>query len=97
MEAFEISIGQSRRTLRLEPQQQPKQFKLYATDRTEEWIDHGLARDADLPPDGYLGTMKIESETVFDFDGSGTFTGEELHSIAAQVVKHPDFEPSTNF
>jgi hypothetical protein len=91
METFEITVGQSHRRLRLEPQLVPRQFKIYAADPAEDWIDHGQARVADLPIDGYLGTVKVESETIFDFDGSGAFTGQELQSIAAQVTKHPDF------
>ena len=93
METFEIAVGQSRRRLKLEPQEDSRQFKIYAVDPAEDWIDYGQARDTDLSKDGYLGNIKVESETIFVFDGSAAFTGQELESIVAQVTKHPQFNP----
>lgn len=91
MEIFEITVGQSHRRLRLEPENGEKRFKIYAADPQEDWLDHGQARETDLFANGYLGTIKVETETIFDVDGSAAFTGQELQSIAAQITRHPQF------
>jgi hypothetical protein len=44
--------------------------------------------------DGLLGTITVYDETRFNFDGIGAFTGQDLQSIAAQIVRHPEFKHS---
>lgn len=92
MKPFEITVGQSQRELRLEPQPQTNAFKIYALDAARDWIDHEQSRDVDLPEDGSLGIITVHSEKDFTFDGTGAFTGQELQSIAAQVSQHPQFK-----
>jgi|GEM_PF-2843389 len=92
MKTFEIPVGQSRRLLKFEPQEAVNTFKIYAADKAEDWLDHEQARSVDLPPDGLLGTITVHGEHNFEFDGVGAFTGQELSSIAAQIVKHPQFK-----
>jgi hypothetical protein len=93
MKAFELPIGQSRRRLRLEPREQTGTFKIYAADPAEDWIDHEQFRSVDIPPDGLLGIISVRDETDFDFEGPGAFTGQDLQSLAAQIVRHPAFKP----
>lgn len=69
-------------------------FKIYAVDKAEDWLDHEVQRSVDVPEDGLLGTITIYDETRFNFDGIGAFTGQDLQSIAAQIVRHPDFKHS---
>lgn len=94
METFEIPVGQSQRQLRFVPQEKLNTFKIYAVDKAEDWLDHEVQRSVDIPQDGLLGTITIFDEGRFDFDGTATFTGQELQSIAAQVVRHPEFKRS---
>ena len=91
MKTFEITVGQSQRLLKFEPQQKANTFKIYAVDKAEDWIDHEQSRSVDLPADGLLGTITIHGEHQFEFDGPGTFTGQDLESIAAQIIRHPQF------
>jgi hypothetical protein len=91
MKTFEIRVGQSQRLLKFEPQEAVNTFKIYAADKAEDWIDHEQSRSVDVPVDGLLGTIKVHSEHHFDFDGAGALTGQDLSSIAAQIVKHPQF------
>jgi hypothetical protein len=92
MKTFEIPVGQSQRLLKFEPQEAANTFKIYAVDRAEDWIDHEQSRSVDVPPDGLLGTIKVYSEHHFDFNGAGALTGQDLSSIAAQIVRHPQFK-----
>jgi hypothetical protein len=92
METFEIAIGQSHRQLRLQPQGANGAYHIYAVDRAEDWINHEQARSVDVPADGLLGTITVRSDKDFDFDGVGAFTGQDLLSIAAQVVLHPSYQ-----
>jgi len=92
MKSFEIPVGQSQRLLTFEPQEKANTFKIYATDRAEDWIDREQARSVDIPADGLLGTITIYDAHRFDFDGVGAFTGQDLSNIAAQIVKHPQFK-----
>jgi hypothetical protein len=89
MEKFEITIGQSRRGLRLEQQQNANTFKLFAADPVDDWFGYERPRSVDIPADGCLGTITVRGENDFDFEGAGAFTGQELQSIAAQVTRHP--------
>jgi hypothetical protein len=91
MKAFEIPVGQSQQLLRFEPQEKANTFKIYAADKAEDWLDREQSRSVDLPPDGLLGTITVYSAHHFDFDGAGAFTGQDLSSIAAQIVQHPQF------
>lgn len=91
MKAFEIPVGQSQQLLRFEPQEKNNTFKIYAVDKAEDWLDREQSRSVDLPPDGLLGTITVYSAHHFDFDGPGAFTGQDLSSIAAQIVQHPQF------
>ena len=91
MKPFEIRVGQSQRLLRFEPQADKHTFKLYAVDKAEDWIDHEQARLVDVPEDGLLGTITVHSEHHFEFNGPGALTGQDLMSIAAQIVQHPQF------
>ena len=91
METLELTIGQSRRQLRLIPRTE-QTFDIYAVDKAEDWLDHERARQVDLPEDGRLGTITVRTERDFDFDGVGAFTGQELQSIAAQLTRHPSFK-----
>ncbi len=90
METFEIPVGQSQRLLRIEPQA-GNAFRIYAVDKAEDWLDEEMARSVDVPEDGLLGTITVKGEKDFNFDGTGAFTGQDLQSIAAQIVRHPDF------
>jgi hypothetical protein len=92
MKAFEIRVGQGQRLLKFEPQDKVNQFKIYAADKAEDWIGYEQSRSVDVPQDGLLGTITIYSDHHFDFDGPGAFTGQDLLSIAAQIVKHPQFK-----
>jgi hypothetical protein len=93
MKTFEIPVGQGQRLLKFEPQEKANTFKIYAVDKAEDWIDYEQSRSVDLPPDGLLGTITVHGEHRFEFDGPGAFTGQDLSSIAAQIVKHPQFKP----
>jgi hypothetical protein len=92
MKTFEIPVGQSQRLLKFEPQKAVNTFKIYAADKAEDWIDHEQSRSVDVPEDGLLGIITVHSEHHFDFEGVGAFTGQDLLSIAAQIVKHPQFK-----
>jgi hypothetical protein len=92
MKSFEIPVGQSQHLLKFESQEKVNTFKIYAVDRAEDWIDREQARSVDIPTDGLLGTITVYSETHFDFDGVGAFTGQDLQSIAAQIAAHPQFK-----
>jgi hypothetical protein len=85
MKTLEIMVGQSQRGLRLEPQQCPGTFKIFALDPIQDWFDHERPRQVDVPEDGCLGQITVRSETDFDFEGAGAFTGQELQSVAAQI------------
>ncbi len=91
MEDFEITAGETRRRLKLQPQEQANTYKIYAADPAEDWLNYQQARSADTPADGVLGTITVKGEKDFDFNGIGAFTGQDLQSIAAQVVLHPSF------
>lgn len=95
MESFEIPVGQGQRRLRLVPAQDAHTFKVYAVDPAEDWLDYQQARSVYVPADGLLGTITIRGEKDFTFDGVGAFTGQDLQSIAAQVVRHPEFSPGS--
>jgi len=92
MKTFALRVGQSQRLLKFEPQEKVNTFKIYAVDKAEDWIDYEQSRSVDLPIDGSLGTITVYSEHHFDFDGPGALTGQDLLAIAAQIVKHPQFE-----
>ena len=92
MKAFEIRVGQGQRLLKFEPQDKSNQFKIFAADKADDWIGYEQSRSVDVPPDGLLGTITVYNEHHFDFDGPGAFTGQDLLSIAAQIVKHPQFK-----
>jgi len=92
MKPFDLQVGQSQRLLKFEPQETANTFKIYAIDKAEDWLDYEQARSVDLPPDGLLGTITIHSAHHFDFDGAGALTGQDLQSIAAQIVEHPQFK-----
>ena len=92
METFEVTIGQSQRKLRVEPQAETGNYKIFAVDPTQDWIDHEQARSVDIPLDGLLGTITVRSEHDFNFDGVGSFSGQDLLGIAAQIVLHPSFQ-----
>jgi hypothetical protein len=94
METFEIPVGQSQRQLRFVPQETANTFNIYAVDKAEDWLNHAMQRSANIPEDGLLGTITVSDEGRFDFNGIGTFTGQELQSMAAQIVRHPDFRRS---
>ena len=92
MKTFDLQVGQSQRLLKFEPQETANTFKIYAVDKAEDWIDYEQARSVDLPADGLLGTITVHSAHHFDFDGAGALTGQDLQSIAAQIVEHPQFK-----
>jgi hypothetical protein len=92
MKTFEIPVGQSQRMLRFIPQEKTNKFKIYAVDKEQDWFDREVQRSVDLPGDGLLGTITIHDEGRFEFEGPGAFTGQDLQSIAAQIVRHPDFK-----
>jgi hypothetical protein len=92
MKDFEITVGQSQRLLRFEPQEKANTFKIYAVDKAGDWIDYEQARSVDLPADGSLGTITVHNAHHFDFDGAGALTGQDLLAIAAQIVEHPQFK-----
>ncbi|MEN0052688.1 MAG: hypothetical protein AAGC65_03430 [Mucilaginibacter sp.] len=92
MKAFEIRVGQSQQLLRFEPQEKTNTFKIFAADKAEDWLDREQARSVDVPTDGLLGIITIHSEHHFEFDGPGAFTGQDLSSMAAQIVQHPQFK-----
>jgi hypothetical protein len=92
MKDFIIPVGQSRRELKFIPQEKQNTFKIYAVDPAEDWLDHEVQRSVDIPEDGLLGTITVHSETRFEFDGAGAFTGQDLQSIAAQISRHPAFK-----
>jgi hypothetical protein len=94
MESFEIQVGQGQRRLRIEPAQDTNTFKIYAADPAEDWLDYEQSRSIDVPDDGVLGTLTVKSEKDFEFNGIGAFTGQDLQSMAAQIVLHPDFGKS---
>ena len=85
METLEITVGQSQRGLRLERQQRPDAFKIFASDPAQDWVDYERPNQVDLPEDGCLGQITVRGETDFDFEGAGAFTGPELQNIAGQV------------
>ena len=91
MEVFEIAIGQSRRRLTIEPGAQENSFRIYAADKAEDWLNDEQARSVDIPAGGLLGTITLKGEKNFEFDGTGAFTGEDLQSIAAQIIRHPSY------
>jgi hypothetical protein len=91
MKAFEIRVGQGQRLLKFEPQETVNKFKIYAADKAEDWIDYEQSRSVDIPADGLLGTITVYNDHHFDFEGVGVLTGQDLSSIAAQIVKHPQF------
>ena len=91
MKTFEIPVGQSQRMLRFIPQEKPNTFKIYAADKAQDWLDREVQRSVDLPGDGALGVITVHDEGRFEFDGPGAFTGQDLQSIAAQIVRHPEF------
>lgn len=92
METFVVTIGQSQRQLSIEPQDQTGTYKIYAVDRSEDWIDHEQARSVDIPSDGLLGTITVRGEHDFNFDGVGSFSGQDLLGIAAQITLHPSYQ-----
>jgi hypothetical protein len=92
MKTFEIRVGQGQRLLKFEPQQEVNTFKIYAADKAEDWIEYEQSRSVDIPEDGLLGTISVHSEHNFNFEGAGALTGQDLMSIAAQIVKHPQFK-----
>jgi len=92
MKTFDLQVGQSQRLLKFEPQETANTFKIYAVDKAEDWIDYEQARSVDLPADGLLGTITVYTARHFDFDGVGALTGQDLQSIAAQIVEHPQFK-----
>jgi hypothetical protein len=96
METFEIPVGQSQRHLRFVPQDEPNTFKIYAVDKAEDWLDREEQRSVDLPEDGLLGVITVHDKGRFEFDGAGAFTGQDLQSIAAQIVLHPAFKRDSN-
>ena len=85
METLEITVGQSQRGLRLERQQRPGTFKIFASDPAQDWFDYERPGQVDLPEDGCLGQIVVRGKTDFDFEGAGAFTGPELQNIAGQV------------
>lgn len=91
MDTFEIPVGQSQRLLRVETTAHNRTYKIYAADKAEDWLDEEQARSVDIPADGLLGTITVKGEKEFTFDGSSAFTGQDLQSIAAQIVRHPSF------
>lgn len=91
MKAFEIRVGQGQRLLLFVPQEAVNTFKIYAADKADDWIGYEQSRSVDVPVDGLLGTITVQSEHHFEFDGAGALTGQDLASIAAQIVKHPQF------
>jgi len=91
MKPFDLQVGQSQRSLRFEPQQTANTFKIYPVDKAEDWLDYEQPRSVDLPPDGLLGTITVHNAHHFHFDGAGALTGQDLQSIAAQIVEHPQF------
>jgi hypothetical protein len=95
MEDIEIAVGQSQRRLRLKPQQN-NLYQIFAVDPAEDWLSYQQARSVDTPADGVLGTLTIKSEKDFEFDGIGAFTGQDLQSMAAQIVRHPSFNGAVN-
>jgi hypothetical protein len=78
MKAFEIHVGQGQRLLKFEPQDKVNQFKIYAADKAEDWIDYEQSRSVDVPQDGQLGTITVYNDHHFDFDAPGAFTGQDL-------------------
>jgi YD repeat-containing protein len=92
MRSFDLRAGQSQRLLRFEPQEKSNIFKIFAVDKAEDWIDYEQSRSVDVPQDGLLGTITVHNEHRFEFDGEGALTGQDLQSIAAQIVQHPQFK-----
>jgi hypothetical protein len=48
----------------------------------------------DLPLGSLVGIIRVRDETDFDFEGSDAFNGQELQSLAAQIVSYPAFKPA---
>lgn len=88
MNTFEIQVGQSHRSLRIEPQDAKGAYKIFAADKYQDWVDHERPRMIDMPEDGFLGTITVRSAKDFDFDGTGAFTGNEMLSIAGQIIQY---------
>ena len=95
MKTFELRVEQRRRRLQLEPQQDIHTFKIFAADPVQDRLDHERPRSVDMSEEGCLGTMTVRGENDF-FDVAGALTGQELQSIAAQVIYHPSFHPQTS-
>ncbi|HWD88946.1 MAG TPA: hypothetical protein VG367_12515 [Mucilaginibacter sp.] len=92
MRTFEIPVGQTQRLLRFVPQEEANTFKIYAADKEQDRLDRGVQRSVDLPGDGLLGIITVHDEGKFEFEGPGAFSGQDLQSIAAQIVRHPQFK-----
>ena len=92
MKTFDLQVGQSRRLLQFEPQEKSNIFKIFAVDKAEDWIDYEQSRSVDIPQNGLLGTITVHNEHHFEFDGGGALTGQDLQSIVAQLVQHPQFK-----
>ncbi|GAB2703764.1 hypothetical protein GCM10027037_32060 [Mucilaginibacter koreensis] len=90
MEDFEIAVGETQRRLKVQAQG-GNTYQIYAVDPAEDWLNYQQARSVDTPADGVLGTITVKGEKDFEFNGIGAFTGQDLQSMAAQIVRHPSF------
>lgn len=96
MDTFQITIGADQRLLKIVPQK-PGTYKIYAADLNEELVNTGSIDPDSFPIDGLLGTIEVRAEKDFTFEGPGSFSGDELLGIAAQLVIHdsPDQSKQT--
>jgi len=86
VKTIKLTVSQTHRQVKVVPGNEKGTFKLYATGRAEDWINHEQSPSVDLPPDSLLGIIRVRDETDFDFEGSGAFTGQDLQNLAAQIV-----------
>jgi hypothetical protein len=86
VKSFKLTVGLKHRQLRIEPGEEKGTFKLYAAGQTANCIDKVQSPSVDLPPESLVGIIRVRDETDFDFEGSGDFTGQDLLSLAAQIV-----------
>ena len=96
MESFEVQIGEQQRKLIIEPVRAQESettpvnnYRIFAKDSNSEWLSKDSAQD--VPTGNYLGSITVNSDKDFTFDGGGDFSGNDLLAIAAQITRHPSF------
>jgi hypothetical protein len=89
-ESFEININPETSTgVKIEPDHTGgaiNKFKIYTlADSDLSYIEN--LDSGNIPEDGYLGTITVNSIKNFTFEGEGILSGSDLHFIAAEIVK----------